>query len=91
MVAYEPESGYILSQNEQIIPCTWTGSRTLGEVFNKLLKVEINSLVVQWLGLRASNARGLGSIPDWGTKIPQAMQSSKKKKVEINMYQNKLI
>ena len=51
MVAYEPESGYILSQNEQIISCTWTGSRTLGEVFNKLLKVEINSVVVQWLGL----------------------------------------
>ena len=44
MVAYEPES---LSQNEQIVPCTWTGSRTLGEVFDQLVKVEINSLVVQ--------------------------------------------
>ena len=25
---------------------------------------------VQWLRLQASNARGTGSIPDWGTKIP---------------------
>ena len=31
-----------------------------------------NSLVVQWLGLCASTARGTGSIPDRGTKIPHA-------------------
>ena len=31
-----------------------------------------NSLVVQWLGFRASTARGPGSIPSWGTKILQA-------------------
>ena len=31
-----------------------------------------NSLVVKWLGLQASIARGMGSIPGWGTKIPQA-------------------
>ena len=31
-----------------------------------------NSLVVQWLGLHASTAGGLGSIPGQGTKIPQA-------------------
>ena len=31
-----------------------------------------NSLPVQWLRLLASNARGTGSIPDRGTKIPQA-------------------
>ena len=31
------------------------------------------SLVVQWLSLRAPNAWGLGSIPDWGTRshVPQ--------------------
>ena len=29
-----------------------------------------NSLVVQSLGLHTSTARGLGSICDWGTKIP---------------------
>ena len=44
---------------------------------------EGNSLVVQWLGLRASIAQGAwvtGSIPGWGTKIPQAKQCGKKKK-----------
>ena len=29
-------------------------------------------LVVQWLGLGACTAKGLGSIPGQGTKIPQA-------------------
>ena len=39
---------------------------------NELLKREIkgNSLVVQWLGLHAFTAEGLGSIPGQGTKIP---------------------
>ena len=32
-----------------------------------------NSLVVQWLGLE-----GLGLIPGWGTKIPQASQHGQK-------------
>ena len=31
-----------------------------------------NFLVVQWLGLGAFTAEGLGLIPGWGTKIPQA-------------------
>ena len=39
-----------------------------------------NSLVVQWLGLCASTAMGPGSIPGWGTKIPQAVQPGQKKK-----------
>ena len=39
-----------------------------------------NSLVVQWLGLGASTAGGLGSIPGWGTKISQATQCSPPKK-----------
>ena len=41
------------------------------------------SLAVQWLRLHASTARGTGSIPGRGTKIPHAMQCSqqlKKKK-----------
>ena len=37
-----------------------------------------NSLVVQWLGLRAFTAEGLGSIPGRGTKIPQASKCGKK-------------
>ena len=29
-------------------------------------------MAAQWLGLYASSAGGIGLIPDWGTKIPQA-------------------
>ena len=43
-----------------------------------------NFLVVQWLGLQAFSAEGLSSVPDWGAKIPQAIQYGKrKKKMEI--------
>ena len=42
-----------------------------------------NSLAVEWLGLRASIARGVGSIPGRGTKIPRAVwQGQKKKKLK---------
>ena len=41
-----------------------------------------NSLVVQWLGLWAFTAEGLGWIPGWGSKIPQAAWSSRKKERE---------
>ena len=37
-----------------------------------------NSLLAQWLGLCASAAGGMGSIPGEGTKIPQAMQHGQK-------------
>ena len=39
-----------------------------------------NSLAVQWLGLSAFTAEDLGSIPGWGTKIPQAVQCGQKEK-----------
>ena len=39
-----------------------------------------NSLAVQWLGLGAFTAKGQGSIPSWGTKIPQAAWLGQKKK-----------
>ena len=39
-----------------------------------------NSLVVQSLGLCASTAGDLGSIPGWETRIPQASQHSQRKK-----------
>ena len=42
-----------------------------------------NSLAVQWLGLNTFPARGRGSIPSWGTKIPRAMRLSQKKKKKI--------
>ena len=38
------------------------------------------SLVGQWLGLCASSAGGLVSIPGWGIKIPDTKQSNKIKK-----------
>ena len=40
------------------------------------------SLVVQWLGLYASTARGTGLIPGQGTKILQATHGVAKKKKE---------
>ena len=39
-----------------------------------------NSLAVQWLGLCAFTAKGLGSIPVQGTKIPQAAWHGQKKR-----------
>ena len=41
-----------------------------------------SSLVVQCLRLHAFAVKGLGSIPCWGTVIPQAMQFGGKKKNE---------
>ena len=46
-------------------------------------KIEQNSgtlLAVQWLRPHAPNAGSLGSIPDWGTKIPHVMWRGQKKK-----------
>ena len=40
--------------------------------------------MVQWLGLGAFTAVGPGSIPGWGTRIPQAMQQGKKTKTKQN-------
>ena len=45
-----------------------------------LKNVYRNSLEVQWLGLHAFTAKDTGSIPGRGTKIPQAMRCSQKKK-----------
>ena len=41
------------------------------------------SLVVQWLGLCASTAGGMGSIPGGGTKIPHAPWYGQKQKEKI--------
>ena len=38
-----------------------------------------NSLAIQWLGLCAVIAGGMGSMPGWGSKIPQTLQPSQKK------------
>ena len=46
----------------------------------KSLFLDENSLVVQWLGLRAFTTEGAGSIPGQGTKIPQATRRNQNKK-----------
>ena len=64
-----------------------------------LFKIQIvrNSLVVQWLGLSAFTAKGAGSIPGRGTKIPHAAQCGQKNKkykiqiVNILNYQYKFM
>ena len=42
-----------------------------------------NPLAVQWLGLHTLTAKGPGSIPGRGTKIPQAMRHGQKKRTVI--------
>ena len=37
-----------------------------------------NSLVVQWSGLHSFNAKGLGSLCGWGTKMLQALWHDQK-------------
>ena len=44
-----------------------------------------NSLVVQWLGLHASTAGGMGLIPGRGTEMLCAAWCSKKKKKGNNV------
>ena len=46
------------------------------------LKWEVlgNSLVVLWSGLHAFTAKGTGSPPGGGSKIPQAMRGGQEKK-----------
>ena len=43
------------------------------------VKIEGISLVVQWLGLRASNAEVTSSFPDQETKIPHVHGMAKNK------------
>ena len=48
--------------------------------YNSIRRRQGNSLAVQWLGLHASTAGGMGLIPRQGTKIPQATWCGQKKK-----------
>ena len=47
-----------------------------------------NSLAVQWLGLFAFIAEGLGSVPGWGANIPQATQRGQDKKKRLPKKEN---
>ena len=40
-------------------------------------------LVIQWLRLRASTARGVGSIPSWGTA--EILHATKKKETVVQI------
>ena len=44
------------------------------------------SLVVQWLRLCTPNTGDMGSIPDWGIKIPYVVGHKKKEKKEKKHY-----
>ena len=50
-----------------------------GFIIQKSLRISGPSPVVQWLGLQASTAGGMDSIPGQGTKIPHAAGAAKKK------------
>ena len=51
-------------------------------LLNKLWRAEKDSLVVQWLGLQASIAGGMGLISGQWTKILHIVQCGKKKKIK---------
>ena len=56
------------------------------EIKYSLKGIQGTSLAVQWLGLWASNAGGVGSIPGWRTTIPHAAWSGQKsKKMKRNL------
>ena len=46
--------------------------------------------MVQWLGLHAFRAEGLGSVPGWGAKISQAVWCSPNKQTEKNRQSTKV-
>ena len=43
-----------------------------------VLRKALDSLEIQWLGLRTSTTKGTSSIPGWGTKILHATRYSRK-------------
>ena len=45
-----------------------------------------HSLVVQWLGLHTSTARGTGLISGQGTKVPQTVQRGQKKHTHQQLF-----
>ena len=53
--------------------------------FHSVKRYAGNSLAVQWLGLCTFNAKGVGSIPAWETKILQASGCSQSK-IKQEMY-----
>ena len=56
----------------------WSTSWLCPDFFQLWIKLPWTSLVVQWLRICASTVGGLGSVPDWGTKILHATQCRQK-------------
>ena len=52
------------------------------ENFKTQMKELGTSSEVQWLRLHTSTARGVGSIPGWGTKIPGALWQKRRKNLK---------
>ena len=87
MSSYHPEHDFGVADPKNVLRSPHYTLRTLGQHTSpagpQLLFVNIvllNSLAVQWLGLRASTAGGPGLIPGQGTKIPQASHTAWPKK-----------
>ena len=80
-LSYLDSGGFLLKMKNRIFFC-------IQEVLSLTSPVSFyfkndglgTSLAVQWLGLCTSTAGSMGSIPGWGTKMPQAAQHSQKKK-----------
>ena len=64
------------SQPRDWTQVSWIAGR-FSAIWNKTKNLG-SSLMVQWLGLHTATAGGLGSIPGWGTKIPQTIWHSQK-------------
>ena len=76
-------------QAQNLMGVTHSGGGSPGKAMLKLDHEDRegeNSLLVQWLGLLVFTAEGPGSIPSWGTKIPQAMRCGQRKKGERICY-----
>ena len=67
-------------RNREMLAQHWEGNSYL-----KVVRMG-TSLAVQWLGLHASTAGGMGSIPGQGTKIPCGVAKKEWLKLQILCY-----
>ena len=69
-----------LSQLWEIVKDREAWRAAVHGVTKSQIQLSTTTLAVQWLGLQAFTAKGMGLFPDWGTRIPLAVYSSVKKK-----------
>ena len=77
-IPWTEKPGRLQSMGSQELNTTWQLNHHHHQ--NKFKMVSGTSLAVQWLRLCISNEGDMGSVPGWGTKIPQAVRHGKKKK-----------